>query len=180
MPKEKEWKIFFDPAKILELLGVNHNMVNVADFGCGYGTFTISAAKVAQGRVYAFDIEPEMVRTVRQKVKMLGLKNVEVILRDFISDGSGLGDCSVDFVMLFNILHGEEPEVLLREAYRVLRFGGRLGIVHWKFDVNTPRGPPLGIRPKPEQCRVWAESVGFSFEQELDLKPYHYGVVMRK
>jgi ubiquinone/menaquinone biosynthesis C-methylase UbiE len=35
--------------------------VNVADFGFGYGTFTIPAAKIISGKIYAFDIEPEMI-----------------------------------------------------------------------------------------------------------------------
>ena len=37
------------------------------------------------------------------------------ILRDFMSEGSGLEDSSVDFAMLFNILHVEEPTKLLRK-----------------------------------------------------------------
>jgi hypothetical protein len=38
MPKEELWSEYFDPKKVLELLGVNSKIVNVADFGCGYGT----------------------------------------------------------------------------------------------------------------------------------------------
>jgi hypothetical protein len=38
----------------------------------------------------------------------------------------------------------------------------------------------MDMRPKPNQCREWAESVGFIFEKQVDLKPYHYGIVLRK
>ena len=180
MPKEEEWNQFFDPARVLSLLGLNHNVVNVADFGCGYGTFTIPAARIIAGKIYAFDLEPEMIKAVEWKAKTLALNNVEAILCDFLSEGSGLKDGSVDYVFLFNILHLEKPESLLKESYRILKVSGRVGIVHWNYDPTTPRGPPMDIRPKPEQCKRWAESVGFIFERKVDLKPYHYGLILRK
>jgi ubiquinone/menaquinone biosynthesis C-methylase UbiE len=180
MSKEAEWKHFFDPVQVLNQLGLNHQVVNVADFGCGYGTFTIPAAKIIAGKIYAFDIEPEMVKEVKIKAETLKLDNVEVLLRDFISQGSELGDTSVDYVFLFNILHFEKPETLLSESYRILKHGGKVGIVHWNYDPTTPRGPPMAIRPRPEQCRRWTESVGVIFEQKFDLKPYHYGLVLHK
>jgi ubiquinone/menaquinone biosynthesis C-methylase UbiE len=180
MPKEDEWIKFFDPNQTLSQLGVNCDVIDVADFGCGYGTFTIPAAKIITGKIYAFDLEPEMIKTVEQKAKELNLGNVKTILRDFISDGSGLDYASVDYVFLFNILHVEKPEQLLKESYRILKNGGKIGIIHWNHDSTTPRGPPMEIRPRPEQCRRWAESIGFIFEKEFALKPYHYGLVLRK
>jgi SAM-dependent methyltransferase len=132
------------------------------------------------GVVYALDIDPEYVRTVELKARELELDNVVALVRDFISEGSGLGDSSVDFVFLFNILHAENPVDILKEAYRILRLEGRAGIVHWKYDEKILGGPSMDIRPKPEQCRQWAEAAGFHFEKQLDLKPYHYGIVMRK
>jgi ubiquinone/menaquinone biosynthesis C-methylase UbiE len=161
-------------------LGVNSSIVNVADFGCGYGNFTIPAARIISGVIYAFDIEPEMIEIVQCKAKAASLSNVKVILRDFVSDGSNLSDASVNYVFLFNILHIEKPEVLLKESYRILKLGGKVGIVHWNHDPSTPRGPPMVIRPRPEQLTRCAESVGFIFQQKLDLKPYHYGLVLRK
>jgi SAM-dependent methyltransferase len=180
MPKEEEWSKFFDPEEALRLMGLNSKVGDVADFGCGYGTFTVPAAKIISGKIYAFDIEPEMIKAVEWKAKALNLDNVEAILRDFVSEGSGLKDASVDYVFLFNVLHVEKPEQLLKESYRILKLGGKVGIIHWNYDAKTPRGPPMDIRPRPEQGRSWAESVGFIFEQELDLKPYHYGLVLRK
>ncbi len=180
MPKEEEWNKFFDPAKTLKLIGLNSSVADVADFGCGYGTFTIPAAKIIAGKIYAFDIEPEMIEVVKRKAKMLNLGNVEAIIRDFMSEGSGLRADSVDYVFLFNVLHLEKPESLLNESYRILKHGGKIGIIHWNYDSTTPRGPPMAIRPRPEQCRRWAESVGFIFEQKFDLKPYHYGLVLKK
>ena len=180
MPKEEEWRKFFDPELALRLMGLNFTVKDVADFGCGYGTFTIPAAKIISGKIYAFDIEPEMIEAVKRKAKTQNLRNVQAVVRDFVSEGSGLMDGSVDYVFLFNILHLENPQKLLSEAYRILGRGGKVGIIHWNYDSTTPRGPPMAIRPRPEQIRHWAESVGFVLEQELDLKPYHYGLVLKK
>jgi SAM-dependent methyltransferase len=179
LPEEEEWVKFFDPAKTLRLLGVSENVFDVADFGCGYGTFTIPAAKIIKGKIYAIDIEPEMIEVVKNKARKNNLSNVVPMLRDFMSEGSGLEDSSVDFVMLFNILHAEKPVNLLREAFRILRVGGKVGIIHWIYDEPIS-GLPLDIKPRSEDCKGWGESVGFSFEQEFNLKPYHFGIVMKK
>jgi ubiquinone/menaquinone biosynthesis C-methylase UbiE len=180
MPKEELWNKFFDPARVLSKLGINNTVEDVVDFGSGYGTFTIPAAKMITGKIYAIDVERSLIQLVAKKAKEHNLHNVIPIFRDFISEGSGLADSSVDFAMLFNILHLEKPTILLKEAYRVLKPSGRVGIIHWNYDPNTPRGPPMDIRPKPEHVRHWAESVGFIFEQQLDLESYHYAMILRK
>lgn len=179
LPEEREWITFFRPIETLKLLGLTGSALDVADFGCGYGTFTIPAARIIRGKIYAIDIEPEMIEKVEGKAREESLNNVVPIHRDLMSEGSGLEDLSVDYVMLFNILHGEKPENLLKEAFRVLSLGGRVGIIHWKQD-EAVSGLPLDIKPRSKDCRRWAESVGFSFEQGFDLEPYHFGVVMRK
>ncbi len=180
MPAENVWAGFFNPAQVLTTLGVNNGIRDVADFGCGYGTFTIPAAKIVKGEVYAIDVEQEMLKIIEWKKNQSNLNNVIPILRDFISEGSGLENESMDYVMLFNILHVEKPKILLKEAWRILGVNGKIGIIHWNYDPNTPRGPPMEIRPKPEQCINWAKGVGFISEQKYDLKPYHYGIVMTK
>ena len=180
MPEEDMWKEFFSPEKVLKTMEMGNEVETVADFGCGYGTFTIPAAKIVKGKVYAIDIESEMIKETEKKARENKLSNVETILCDFMSEGTGIEDESVDYVMLFNILHAEEPTKLISEAYRILRNGGRLGIVHWNYDTTTPRGPPMAIRPKPEQCIEWAISSGFNSPKRFNLKPYHYGIVLTK
>lgn len=180
MPDQEMWNGFFSPAKTLETLGLDSSAHNTVEFGCGYGTFTIPAAKIIKGKIYALDIEPDMISATENEAKKQGLSNVRAILRDFITDGSGLPDESVDYAMLFNILHLENPMVLINEAKRILRRDGKLGIIHWNYDPKTPRGPSMDIRPKPEDCVRWAESAGFGGAVRHDLKPYHYGIVLKK
>ncbi|MEK7376445.1 MAG: class I SAM-dependent methyltransferase [Candidatus Margulisiibacteriota bacterium] len=180
MPDEEMRGKFFDPEKILKTLGMNGKTIDVAEFGCGYGTFTIPAAKMIKGKIFAIDIEPGMISITKNKKKEAGLDNIVPILRDFMADGSGLKDESVDYAMLFNILHLENPVSLLLEAKRILRKGGKVGIIHWTYDSTTPRGPAMEIRPKPEDCIKWAREAGFVEPVRSNLKPYHYGIVLTK
>jgi SAM-dependent methyltransferase len=181
MPDEDLWDSFFSPRQTLEQLGLTAAHGDVADFGCGYGTFAIPAARIVHGVVHALDIDAAMTEATHSKAMAEGLTNVRAIQRDFVANGTGLPDAGVDYVMLFNILHCEEPRLLLDEAHRVLRPGGLLAIVHWNYDAATPRGPTMDIRPRPEQCRRWAEQAGFRQRNDvIDLPPYHYGLVMER
>jgi len=182
MPGEAMWDGFFDPPSVLATLGLTPNCRNAAEFGCGYGTFTLPAARIVSGSVYAFDIELEMTERTAAKAQAAGLSNIVTCVRDFMAEGTGLADASVDYAMMFNILHCEAPDTLLREAHRVVGRRGKLGIMHWNYDAATPRGPSMTIRPRPEQCQSWAEHAGFSLLPPgvVDLPPYHYGMILGK
>jgi SAM-dependent methyltransferase len=182
MPPVELWEGFFDPDSTLEAFGCGGLPGDVVEFGCGYGTFTIAAARRVTGIVYASDIDPAMVGATIDRAAQAGVCNVVVEARDLISEGCGRPDASVSFVMLFNILHIEDPLSLLREAQRVLRPGGIAGIVHWRRDIETPRGPSLEIRPSPVQCRAWAEQAGLRWRSSPDLpnSPWHWGMVLER
>jgi len=181
MPDETVWARFFDARQILIKLDFTDFEADVVDFGCGYGTFTVAAARLASGTVYALDIETEMIEATAARAASLGLDNVKTAVRDFAATGTGLPDASTSYAMLFNILHAEDPVGLLGEAFRVLRPGGKVAIIHWVHDAATPRGPVLAIRPRPEQCRQWLQKAGFELViPQVSLPPYHYGIVARK
>lgn len=182
MPEEAWWNSFFDPASILKKMELTFSCRDVVEFGCGYGTFSIASAQIISGTLYAFDIEPDMIQITQEKAGASGLTNIVCLQRDFMREGTGRPECSVDYAMLFNILHAEQPDALLREAWRILTPGGKLAIIHWNHDASTPRGPSMEIRPKPEQCRGWAEAIGFVTQKKepIDLPPYHYGLAFEK
>ena len=67
---------------------------DAVEFGCGYGTFTIAAAGMISGRVFALDIEPTMIAETARKSAEAGLANVVVEERDVLLYGSGRPDGS--------------------------------------------------------------------------------------
>jgi len=180
MPNEEMWSTFFDPELILQQMKVTPDLNSVVDLGCGFGTFSIPASIIIKGNVHAFDIEDEMILHLRNKMEFANIPNIELHLKDFITQGTGLPDNSTDYVMLFNILHHNNPHQILNEVYRILKHGSNAGIIHWRSDIETPRGPKLDIRPTSEQCKRWALESGFLIQKELILEPYHYGLIIGK
>lgn len=181
MPEEAYWATFFDPEAALDqLLILGNSLGHTVEFGWGFGTFTLPAARRTTGIVTAFDIEPEMVEAVRQKADVEKRDNIRAEVRDFVADGTGLKSASQAHAMIFNLLHLENPVALLSEAHRVLGPGGMLSVIHWRSDIATPRGPSLEIRPTPEQCQAWMQEAGFKAIQSVDLQascPYHFGLL---
>ena len=121
MPDEAYWASFFEAKVVIDRLLGTVVPGNVIEFGCGYGSFTVPAARRTTGRVIALDIEPEMVACVRQKSATLDLPNIQADVRDFVAQGTGVDSESQAHAMIFNRLHLEHPVALLREAYRTCR-----------------------------------------------------------
>jgi SAM-dependent methyltransferase len=182
MPEEAYWETLFDVPLVLDRLGVDARLRDVVEFGCGYGTFTIPVAKRVSGTVTTFDIDGAMVERTRQRAAAAGAENIVFVVRDVFAEGFGGESGSKDACLLFNILHCEEPVKLLAEAGRVVRPGGAVLVVHWRFDAATPRGPSMEIRPRPERMIEWAEQTGV-LEADgpmIDLPPWHYGYRLRR
>lgn len=182
MPPADYWESLFDVEGVLNAFAFGPGTGEVAELGCGYGTFTIPLARRTGSVVHAFDIDPEMIETTRQRTTEAGLSNVRVAQRDVFVAGFGLPDNACGACLLFNILHGESPVDMLREAARVVRHGGTIAVIHWRSDIRTPRGPDAGIRPRPEQILAWAKEVeelvphGVAFL----LPPWHVGLRLDK
>ncbi len=182
MPEQDYWETLFDVPTILERLGIDGRVRTVVEVGCGYGTFTAPVAARVGGPVHGFDIEADMIERTRARLATAGHRNVELHLRDVIAEGFGLPQESVDAVLLFNILHAENPVGLLRSSAELLAPGGRVLVIHWRSDIATPRGPSLEIRPRPEQVIRWAEEAGRLVlpGPPMLLPPWHYGIDFRR
>lgn len=178
MPDHDWWESFFDPDAVLDALGLRQFDGPVVDVGCGYGTFTLAAARRTTHPVIAIDIEPAMVDLTAAKARQNGLDHVQCRLADVTEESLGIAPASAAVVLLFNLLHCEDPLALLAAAHAALRPGGRLAVIHWRSDVPTPRGPDLSIRPRPEVLRALLVQAGFTIATEpVVLPPYHYGLI---
>jgi SAM-dependent methyltransferase len=171
MPDEAYWESLFDVPLVLSRLGIER-FRDVAELGCGYGTFSIPVARAIGGTLYTFDIDPSMLTRTAERGRGLC---IETQRRDVMTEGFGV---RADAVLLFNILHCEEPVRLLYHAADALQPGGEVLVIHWRHDIATPRGPSAEIRPRPEQIVDWALETGRlrPIGELIDLPPWHFGL----
>lgn len=147
-----------DPLAVFSFIGINAYEV-VADVGCGPGYFTLPLAKsLSSGKVYALDIDDDMLAACRQRVEQARLSNVEVLkCEDYWFP---LEKGKVDGVLLSLVLHHSDDHVrFLREVRELLRSGGWCGVVEW-MPQQTEGGPPPERRITQEQLASIAQKAG--------------------
>lgn len=166
-----------DPFIVLGLLGINSHDT-VADIGCGPGYFTIPLAKsVINGKVYALDVDGEMLATCRDRVAQARLGNVEILKCDefdFPLDQSSLDG---EF-MAFVVQQSADKAKLLRAARELLKPKGWCSILEW-FRKKTETGPPLERRVDPAELEKLAADAGFRCFGWRDLNGEHYLMKLR-
>jgi len=123
MPAQTYWETLLDVPLILDAFGFTASTGDVAELGCGYGTFTLPLAQRIRGTVHTLDLDPAMVALTTTRASAASLPNVRASVRDILLDGFGLPSASCDAALLFNILHTEEPVALLRAARDIVRPG---------------------------------------------------------
>lgn len=182
MPDEKVWATFFDADTAMARLWPEAHG-HALELGSGFGTFTLAASRRTSDIVTALDIDPALVALVRSRAEKLGLTNIRVQERDFVASDLGVAPGSQSHVMVYNLLHMEEPVHMLQKARHALDADGTISVMHWRTDVPTPRGPPMEIRPTPEACATWLAEAGFSEIAHVDLRnccPFHYGMTAKR
>ena len=181
MPDEAYWSTLFDITRIVDWLNLENTTAPIVEIGCGYGTFTVPIAMATNTEVYAFDIEPPMIETAQKNARQSGVRNVRFSLRDIIEEGTGLESGSAGMVLLFNILHFDESRILLEEASRLLKPNGVVAIVHWRKDIETPRGPRIHLRPDQHTILDSVKGLDLYFNgNSTILEPYHWGIQLIK
>ena len=171
---------FLQPEEIIKQLNIEKDM-KIADFGCGSGYFTLPLAKLAEkGTIYAFDILPEALESVRSRAKLEGIFNIEAKHCDLETlGGSGLEDESIDMVLLGNILfQSSKKSAIIKEAERILKKRGNLIIIDWK--ANQSMGPPESLIISPENIKKTTIEKRLSFEKDFPVDKYHWGMVFKK
>ncbi len=153
MPEEVQWERLLDAELILDRLGIGEDLRDVAELGCGYGTFTVPLGRRIRGTVYAYDVDEAMAARTRERAVGARLTNVVVECQDVLAEGFGLQPRSLDGCLLFNILHHEDPIGMLALAASVVRPGGRLVVIHWRYDRATPGGPTSRCARVPARLR---------------------------
>ncbi len=133
---------FQPPDKIIERSGIKPGMT-VMDLGCGSGAFTTFVARAVgeQGKVYAVDLQPAMLRQLERKLSKAenqDIKNIE--LKQASAYDLPFEDASLDLIYMVTVL----PEIpdrgrALREIRRVLKPDGILAVTEFLVDTDYPR-----------------------------------------
>jgi len=168
---------FLNPERVLSQLKLKSNMI-AADFGSGSGGWVIPLAKkLEEGKVYAVDILEEPLSSLRAKIQMEKLNNIEIIMAD-VEEGVDIFDERCDLVLMTNLLFEvEERERVFEEGKRILRPKGKILIVDWKKE--SPLGPQEG-RVLPEEVKRIAKELKLKVEKEFEAGAYHYGLILVK
>src|SRR3990167_4777968 len=120
---------FAHPRRNVAALGVEPGM-NVADFGSGSGVYVLHIAEALEnsGRVYAIDVQRDLLQRVKNEAHRRGFKNVDVIWTDLEHAGSSkLADRTLDLVLISNLmLWGKRPHSSSRGKMDSSSYGNSL------------------------------------------------------
>jgi len=173
---------FAHPARNVRALGIDPGMI-VADFGSGSGAYVllIAAALQGVGRVYAVDIQRDLLRRTNTEATGKGFSNVEVVWADLEKPGaSKIADGALDLVLVSNLLFQlENKKNMLAESLRILHPGGRLAIIDWQESFGG-MGPQKGDVVTKDKALSLAKDVGYEYQREFAAGAHHYGLIFSK
>lgn len=173
---------FARPVHNMTALGVQHAM-KIADFGAGSGAYVLAiAAQLANsGRIYAVDIQKDLLRRIHNDAAKRGFKNVEIVWGDLeAKEGSKIADDTLDLVLISNLLFQlDDKSAAIGEGKRILKPGGRLAIIDWSESFGG-MGPQREDVVAKEDAYALAQEAGLTFQKEFPAGAHHYGLVFRK
>jgi ubiquinone/menaquinone biosynthesis C-methylase UbiE len=187
MPDADWWaELWPDPTDTLRRIGIREGTM-VIDLCCGDGYFTAPMIRIvgSAGRVYAVDLDPEMLAQARIAVQDEGACIwIEADARALADEIPG----KADFVLIANTFHGiPDQPAFCQGVAQVLTTGGRFAIISWHKRpreetpvLGKPRGPASDMRMSPSDTEAVVAPAGFRLEETVELPPYHYGAVFRR
>jgi ubiquinone/menaquinone biosynthesis C-methylase UbiE len=171
--------MFSDPAQNLAKLSLTDGM-KVADIGAGSGFYTIEAARRvgSSGRVFAVDVQKDLLDRLRNAALAQHLSNVEVVWANAEKiGGTKLREASLDRAIASNILFQlEKPEDFALEMKRILKPGGKILVIDWS--EASPLGPQ-NVFSQMKAETIFAKN-GFVTEQTFNAGDHHYGLVLTR
>lgn len=174
--------MFSEPENNIAQLGLAQGEI-VADFGAGTGAYSIAAAKALRGsgRVYAVEVQQDLLVRLRNTAKEEHVGNIEYIWGNLEKlGGTKLRDGSCDVVIVSNVLfQTPDKATVINEAKRVLKHGGRLLVIDWTGSFNS-MGPTKDQVFDEHAARDLVDPAGFTFDRAINAGNYHYGLVYRK
>ena len=152
----------------------------VADVGAGSGYMTVRMAKRVgpTGKVYANDIQPQMLSMLRQRLDREKIANVELVLGGY--DDPKLPANAIDLILMVDVYHEfSEPQKMLRRMRDSLRTGARLVLFEYRKE-----DPSIPIRPDHKmsvaEAKMEVEAEGFTLSSVDERLPRQHILVFTK
>ena len=171
-PARDAWQ---KPHEVIQALKLPPDAL-VADLGAGTGYFAVRLANMLpKGRVYAVDVEPDMVRYLTERAKKEKRDNLVAV--------AGAPDdprlpAKVDLILLVDVYHHiESRTAYFRRLREALKPGGRIAVIDFRLD--SPAGPPRAARIAPERVVEELKAAGYALAGQHDFLPRQYFLVFR-
>jgi precorrin-6B methylase 2 len=167
------------PDLLLDALALAPGMA-VADVGAGTGYYSwrIAARTGEAGRVYAVDVQPQMLALLEERMRERGARNVQPVLGT--ATDTGLPPQSVDLALMVDVYHELlHPREIIASVMRALRPGGRLVLVEYRAEDDRV---PIKRLHKMSQAQIRREigEQGLLWQQTVATLPWQHIVIFRK
>ncbi len=167
------------PETALDKIGIKPGMT-VADVGAGVGYFAVRLGKRvgAAGRVYAVDVQPEMLTILKDRAVKAKLKNIVPVLGSESDPKLPKGSC--DLILLVDVYHEfSQPARMLQSMRQALKEDGRLVLLEYRKE-----DPHIPIRSEHkmsvEEVKAELESEGLRLEKVLADLPRQHIFIFRR
>ena len=167
------------PNKALDALDIRSGMV-VADVGAGTGYFSLRIARRVgpDGRVYANDVQPEMLEKLRANAQHDKLDNIETVLGSEADPKLPVG--KMDFVLLVDVYHEfSQPQQMLQHIRSSLKPDGRLVLLEYRKE-----DPAVPIRPEHKmsvaEVKAEVEAEGYKLDKVIETLPRQHIIIFKR
>jgi 2-polyprenyl-3-methyl-5-hydroxy-6-metoxy-1,4-benzoquinol methylase len=164
------------PEKALDALNLKPAMV-VADIGAGVGYMSLRMARRVS-KVYANDLQPEMLDQLRKNAAKAGVSNVVTVLGDF--NDPKLPANTMDLVLLVDVYHEfSQPQQMLRKIRETLKPDGRLVLLEYR--AEDPNVPIIAEHKMTvAQVKAELEAEGFLLQPVIETLPRQHILILTK
>jgi protein-L-isoaspartate O-methyltransferase len=166
------------PSKAIKALGIKPGQV-VADVGAGSGYYTVRLAKQVGelGRVYATDVQPEMIAILQQRLSRERIDNVELVQSTEVNPR--LPEGRFDLILMVDVYHElSRPQEVLRKLRTALKPDGRIVLIEFRKEsewVPIREDHKMSVK----EARMELEAEGYRFDRVIDVLPWQHILVFR-